>query len=204
MAEFNPIGDVGYTLVSLLRDGMGDLAVSEDQIALVSPDQYDGDGAGLSLFLYHVDRNAHLSNDHRQDLDVAPQSGSPLVLELYYLLTAHPPDDDASNTSNTMAQHRLLSEAVRTLEENAVVSGPDLKQSLAGGDRLQVSISRQSPEHLVDLWNAFPDTAHLPSVSYVVTPVTIETEPAAAADRVTEARVEYVAESETGQRETDR
>jgi hypothetical protein len=204
VAEFNPIGDAGYTLVSLLRDGMGELEVSERQVALVSPDQYDGDGVGLSLYLYHVDRYAHLANETRGDLDVATGEGAPLVLELYYLLTAHPPESDASSTSDTMAQHRLLSEAIRILEQNALVSGPDLKGSLAGRDGLQVSIGRQSPEHLVDLWSAFPDTAHLPSVSYVVTPVAIETAPREAADRVTEVRVDQYAEAGRPEAESER
>lgn len=190
MVEFNPIGDVGHTLVTILRDGMGGLEVSDQQIELVSPAQYDGDQVGLSLYLYHVAENDHLSNDPPRPPDTAPPAGDPLVLELYFLLTAHPPDGDTARTSDTMEQHRMLSEAMRTLRENAIISGPDLEGSASGDERLYVTIDRQSPENLVDIWNSFQDASHLPSVSYVVTPVTIDTEPEESAERVVESRVE--------------
>jgi hypothetical protein len=190
VVDFNPIGDVGHTLVSILRDGMGGLEVSDQQIELVSPAQYDGDQVGLSLYLYHVGENDHLRNEPGEPPDPATRPGDPLVLELYFLLTAHPPDSDTARTSDTMEQHRMLSEAVRTLRENAIISGPDLEGTASGSGRLYVTISRQSPENVMDLWNSFQDVSHLPSVSYVVTPVIIDTEPKGSAERVVESRFE--------------
>lgn len=190
MVDFNPIGDVGHTLVSILRDGMGGLEVSDQQIELVSPAQYDSEQVGLSLYLYHIAENDHLRNEPGGPPDHAAQPGDPLVLELYFLLTAHPPDSDTTRTSDTMEQHRMLSEAMRTLRENAIISGPDLEGTVSGNERLYVTISRQSPENVIDIWNSFQEVSHLPSVSYVVTPVTIDTEPEGSAERVVESRFE--------------
>lgn len=190
MVDFNPIGDVGHTLVSILRDGMGGLEVSDQQIELVSPAQYDDDQVGLSMYLYHVGENDHLRNEPGESPDPATQPGDPLVLELYFLLTAHPPNSDTTRTSDTMEQHRMLSEAMRTLRENAIISGPDLEGTASGDGRLYVTISRQSPENVTDIWNSFQEVPHLPSVSYVVTPVIIDTEPEGSAERVVESRFE--------------
>lgn len=201
MVNFNPIGDVGHTLVSILRDGMGGLEVSDQQIELVSPAQYDGDQVGLSLYLYHVSENDHLRNEPRGAPDPATQPSDPLVLELYFLLTVHPPDSDTAGTSDTMEQHRMLSEAMRTLRENAIISGPDLEGTVSRDERLYVTISRQSPENVIDIWNSFQEVSHLPSVSYVVTPVIIDTEPEGSAERVVESRFEEYTgtqESESG------
>lgn len=190
MVEFNPIGDVGHTLVSILRDGMGGLEVSDQQIELVSPAQYDVDQVGLSLYLYHISENDHLRNEPRELPDLATQPGDPLVLELYFLLTAHPADSDTARTSDTMEQHRMLSEAMRTLRENAILSGPNLEGTASGDERLYVTINRQSPENVMDIWNSFQDMSHLPSVSYVVTPVIIHTERKGVPERVIESRYE--------------
>jgi hypothetical protein len=190
VVDFNPIGDAGHTLVSILRDGMGGLEVSDQQIELVSPAQYDSDQVGLSLYLYHIGENDHLRNEPSEPPDPATEPGDPLVLELYFLLTVHPPDSDTAKTSDTMEQHRMLSEAMRTLRENAIISGPDLEGAASGDERLYVTISRQSPENVMDIWNSFQEVSHLPSVSYAVTPVIIDTESDGSAERVVESRFE--------------
>lgn len=189
MTTHNPIGDAGQTLLRLLRDGMGGLELSDQQIELVSPAQFTPDGVGLSLHLYHVAENAEFANDKRSP-GIDSESDGGLMLELYYLLTAHPPDGNTATTSETMDQHQLLSEAIRILGGRGIVTDPDLHGSLAGSPPIQVSISRQSPEQLLDVWNAFPETQYLPSVSYVVTPVPIATDQAAPAERVVDSRIE--------------
>ena len=191
MDEFNPIGDVGRTLRSLLQEGMGSWSVDDHQIALVSPDQFDPDEVGLSLHLYHLTENPHLRNDPPAAADADRPGGSPLVLELYYLLTAHPPDGETIDTSDTLEQHRILSKAIQTFGERSIVGGPDLEGSLAGGDPLHITIDTEATDHVLDVWSSFRDTPYLPSVSYVVTPVVIETADEEVSPRVVESRMEY-------------
>ncbi len=167
-------------------------SVDEHQIALVSPDRFDPDEVGLSLHLYHLEENAHLANDPPAVADADRPGGSPLILQLYYLLTAHPPDGEAIDTSDTLEQHRILSKAIQTFRERSIVGGPNLKGSLAGGDPLHITIDTEATDHVLDVWSSFQDTPYLPSVSYVVTPVVIETAGEAAAPRVVESRMEYV------------
>lgn len=193
---FNPIGDVGRTLRSLLVDGMGTWSVEDHQIALASPEQFEPDEVGLSLHLYHLRENAHLANEVPSLSGGQHPKEIPLILELYYLLTAHPPDGESVDTSDTLEQHRMLSKAVQTFREHSIVKDPDLRGSLAGGVPLQLAIDTDATDHVMDVWGSFQDTPYLPSVSYTVTPVVIETALEEIPARVMRTKMEYV--SETG------
>ena len=190
MVASSPIGDVGRTLRALLLEGMTSWSVDDDQIALVSPAQFDGDGAGLSLHLYRVIENAHWANERPGITGTYDPSAAPLVLELSYLLTAHPADSDAVETADTLEQHRMLSAAIRTFREHATVDDPDLIGSLAGGPALQLSVE-DADDRVHDVWSTFADTPYLPSVSYRVTPVVIEPSTVPTDQRVLTTRVEH-------------
>lgn len=188
---FNPIGDVGRTLRLLLLDGMGSWSVEDHQIALASPDRFDADEVGLSLHLYNLAENAHLANEHPTVPPGEEHEEDSLLLDLYYLVTAHPPNGETVTTSDTLEQHRMLSKAVQTFREHAVIDGSELEGSLAGHGPLYLSIDTDSADYVLDVWNSFKDTPHLPSVSYVVTPVVIETEPEEIAPRVVESTMDH-------------
>ena len=189
MDAFNPIGDVGRTLRALLLDGMGTWSVDDEQIALASPEQFEPEEVGLSLHLYHLEKHAHR----------AQQSGSaPVTLDLYYLLTAHPPNGETVDTSDTLEQHRMLSKAVQTLRTHSSISGSNLQGSLAGGESLQVTIDTGATDHVMDVWTSFQDTPYMPSISYIVSPVTIDTPDAEAAPPVTEVTTGYHDDGATG------
>lgn len=63
MAKHTAIADVGQTLVMLLKDRIGE-PVDDNDIALASPaDEGVGQGLRLTVYLYDVTQNEHLSND---------------------------------------------------------------------------------------------------------------------------------------------
>lgn len=166
---------------------MGTWSVSDDQIALTSPQQFDPDDVGLSLHLYHLQESAHHADGQPP---ATYRDDDPLVLELFYLLTAHPANGDTIETSDTLEQHRMLSKAAQTLRRHAIVKGPDMQGSLTGGEPLHITINTDATDHVMDVWSSFPDTPYLPSISYSVNPVVIETEEAAPSPRVTTATME--------------
>ena len=190
METFNPLGDVGETLRSILHEGMGTLEVSDEQIALASPEQFEPDEVGLSVHLYHLREDAHLANER----DLGPLSGEsarPLVLQLYYLITAHPPNGETVETGDTISQHQILSKAVRTLHEHSIVSGSRLSGDFPPETELHITIDADATDHVMDVWGSFQDTPYLPSVSYVVSPVVIETAAGETDEPVTEATMHH-------------
>lgn len=210
MPGYGAIADVGETLVELLRDGVRDV-VGDDAVVLASPETVgSGDGSRLTVYLYQVTQNDHARNDSPRGVDGTSDGGDPLVLDLYYLLTAHPPKpgggngppggggppgDDESDppgtdwTSRTRTQHRVLGRAMQVLHDNPVLRGSDLV-GLDSDTELRVSLGSPAPESVSAVWATFPETPFQPSVSYQVSPVEIESTREAAGAPVLERTVE--------------
>ena len=192
MEGYTAIEDVGRTLVALLRDRMGpDLIDQDREIALSSPnDAGTGDGSRLTIYLYRVTENGHLKNAQRRDVDVGRERRTPLALDLYYLLTAHPSDGGRDGMERTEEQHRVLGRAMQVLYDNPLIRGSDLKGSLSGQPELQVSIDPQDMDEVMSIWSTFDETPFQPSVAYLVTPVLIESTREEEVARVVERRLE--------------
>ena len=190
MAPFNPIGDAGRTLRSLLYDGLSTWGVSEEQVALTSPEGFEPEEPGLSIHLYRLAEDTHHSKGGPAGTDL--RGATQLVLELNYLITAHPPSGGTADTSDTLEQHRLLSKAIQTLEANRVVRPPDLLGALANGGSLQLTMDTDAETRMREVWGSFTNTPYLPSVSYGVSPVVIELPAEGPAPRVIENTMEHV------------
>lgn len=193
MGDYGSIADVGQTLVDLLEDRMEGL-IGRDDVALASPES-QGEGGNnwrLTLYLYDISENEHQRNADRQDPEPSEPavSGSPLVLDLQYLLTAHPSKGGTAGTNKTKEQHRVLGRAMQVFRDNAIVRGPDLKGSLADEENLHLSIEQESLDAVMDIWNTFPDQPYQPSVAYLVTPVTIESREETPVQRILERDME--------------
>lgn len=173
MAGYTAIEDAGDTLVGLLRDRMSALLDTEE-IALASPDSVGkNDKIRLSLYLYRVTESAHLKNQRRRSVDATTTAGSPLELDLHYVLTAHPSQTGNDETAKSGEQHRVLGRAMQVLHDDAIVRGSDLAGSLTG-EPLHLSIESEPPGSVVNVWSTFDEKPFRPSVTYVVGPVAIE------------------------------
>lgn len=193
MGDEGAIADVGKTLVELLRTRMDD-SLTDDQIVLASPVDDDlKPKVRLTLFLFAVDRSAHHSNvEHRLPSD-GPQTREPLSLDLKYLLTAHEGKGNGgtSTTVKSMDVHTVLGRAMQVFQDNAIVQGPDLYGSLATDDEpLQLSILPETTNTVVNLWNTFQGEPYRPSVTYLATPVDIESRHEEPVERVEHVRVD--------------
>ena len=165
--------DVSRTLVDLLKTNLTDVA---GRIALASPKS-----AGtnlLTLFLYKVTENPDLKN--AEHVMVPQPDGSlierraPLSLDAYYLLTAH-----AGEPPDPLETHRALSRAMRVFYDNGILQGSllradDPSTGLTADSVLRITLNPITMEDMTRIWSVFPDTPYEISVTYLVTPVAID------------------------------
>lgn len=186
------ITDASETLIRLLRSRLDDLITVPRQIAVASPSRAgDGDTYRLTLFLYRIAQNGHLSNAERRPVGPDAVTRPPLALDLHYLLTVYRFGEEGSRTAN---QHRVLGRAVQAFADNAIIEGDDLAGSLADRWRLHVSMNSptgESSDEVLSIWNTFHEAPYQPSISYLVTPVLVDSTDELPVDRVKEREVRY-------------
>ena len=166
------IRDVSRTLLDLLKNNLPTVPV--DLLSPKSP------GANLlTLFLYKVLENPDFKNAPAPvPITTNNQGGlvetrAPLTVDLYYLLTAH------SGATNLLAAHTALSSAMRVFYDNGVLQGSLLRSNdpstgLTADSTLRLTLNPITMEDMTRIWSVFPDTPYEISVSYLVTPVPIE------------------------------
>lgn len=184
------IATIGTTLVERLHDELADdTDLKQSDVVLGSP--ASGGNPRLTLYLCAVTPNGHHRGDHCTGADPGPTSGveAPLVVNLEYLLTAHPATSGSgageSTTTATGEQHDLLERAMAVLHERSILRAADLGVEFA--DRsVQIAIEPRSTTELSNVWTTFEDTPFRPSVAYVVGPVPIAVPEPNGPERVTE------------------
>jgi hypothetical protein len=190
MPGYAAIEEAGRTLRDLLRTELQgiDITGTEVVVELVSPGDITGTDVHLSLYLYRVEENASLKNAEplvEADVTLPP----PLVLDLYYLLSAHPTEQNP-DSNDSYEQHRVLGRAMQVLYDNRVLRGAQ-----PSGDDLHLSVEPQSTDELTGIWNTFEGRTYQPSVAYLVTPVVIESDRETHVGRVGERRVDLYVRS---------
>lgn len=179
MSDPGAIEDASATLVDVLEDGID---IQDVKVVLSSPDEVtDAGQPTVGLFLFDVTESPHESTLQREEVDPETVRMGPLVVDLHYLLTAYP-SGSGDQSQQTMQQHALLGQAMRTLRDDAVVRGSRLHGSLEN----ELRISRGDDEKVItDIWNTFSETAYLPSVPYTVGPISLGAGEQERASRVT-------------------
>jgi hypothetical protein len=173
MADVEPnqtIRDVSQTLLDLLNNNLPD----EMQAVLESPK--NGEGKVLTLFLYKVLENPDFKNAPGSSVTAGngklEEKRAPLTLDLYYLLTAHAKEAELGKA------HTALAQAMRVFYDNGVLSGSLLRTheppGLTAASTLRLTLNPMTMEDMSRIWSVFPDTPYQISVSYLVTPVPIE------------------------------
>lgn len=195
MARYSAISDVSKTLVTALKDGMVDpgppevTLIESGEVGLASPDDAVDLDLRLTLYLYRISENSHLKNARHQEIDATRHKRPPLTLDLYYLLTAHPAAD---GDNGQIDPHLVLGRAMQVLHDRSVIEEFD------GEEEAYLSIYPQSMDEMGNIWSAFQDESFHPSVSYLVTPVVIESAKEEPVQRVVERRIEVPRSQENG------
>jgi hypothetical protein len=164
------IQDVSQTLLDLIKTTGIDVELSSPKSQ--NPKR-------LTLFLYKVLENAYLKNAESStpttDINgILIQNQAPLTVDLYYLLTAH-----SHGTNGMFEAHKALSRAMRVLYDNGILRGSllhtvDATTGLTADSVLRVTLNPITMEDMTRIWSVFPDTPYEISVTYLVTPVEIE------------------------------
>ena len=169
MAGNTAIKDVGNTLISLLIDNMKDLP--DGSIVLGSPGEIKSD-TRISLFLYKIQDNIHLKNQEMQQVGSSSMRFPPLALDLFYMLTSHPSQE---NTEKTLEAHLLLGRAMQVFYDNAILSGSVLKGSLKPeNEELRITIENLNIDDMTKIWSTFQGKPFKPTACYLVSPVRID------------------------------
>lgn len=200
-STYSGLAHAGTALVELLYAGLDEhpqVTVKRDDVALASP-AIAGSEARLTVFLYRVTENSHLPDGNPQAAvgdgsDAGAVAEPPLVLDLHYLLTAHPTqsggsDTGRSTTAVTVEQHELLGIAMEVLHENSILRGAELSESY-GGRELRISLESISTDELTTIWSTFDDQPFHPSVAYSLTPVPVAPPESQEVERVVSRRIE--------------
>lgn len=186
MGGYSAVSDVSNDLVDVLKEGMIDpgppevTIVEAGEVGLASPDEPGS--LRLTLYLYRVAESSHSKNADRREVSATHYRRPPLVLDLYYLLTAHPANG-GDGGAEPQDPHLILGRAMQILHDNTVLEGGE------DGERAYVSMYPQSMEELADVWNTFQNESFLLSVSYLVGPVVIESTTEERVHRVVERRI---------------
>lgn len=167
MATFQAIEHVSQTMVNLLTTGLSTLLTT---VRIDDLQTTPANSNLLTLFMFRITEDGHSRNRPAEvRLTAAPTTAElrrpPLALCMHYMLTPwgqHFPEN-----------HRIMGEAMRTLHDNAIVTGASLVGSLAPDEDLHITMVPVSFEDQLRLWYAINKPYRL-SLYYEVRVVRIE------------------------------
>lgn len=194
MSDYGAIADVGETLVDLLWDNMQNLNLitKKESIVLASPGEIPlNQDVQLSLFLYQILKNVHLTNQEMQIKDYSTLTFPPIALDLYYMLTAYP-HGTHELTDMIRQEHKILGRAIQILNKNQTLLGSVLKGSLQGsGDEIHVMLTSMNLDDMTKIWTTFQGKPFRTSVCFLVTPVLIDSTSEIGVQRVISKETDY-------------
>ncbi len=170
MSDFTVIGDIGETLKKLLEDDPWTGISPTPEITFKSPKEIKDDGGStnkVSIFLYQILENPYLKNEEPQRIDDSHLQSPPQFLDLLYLVT--PYSDDKTQ------EKIIMGKVMQIFFDNAVLTGTVLQGALSGTDEeIKLFFNPVSLDDLTKIWSAFQEVAYRLSISYMVTPIMID------------------------------
>lgn len=187
MSNFKVIGDIGETFKDLLNDDTHWKDITKPDITLKSPKEIKDQGENIniiSIYLYSVMENIHFKNKELQKIDYSTLHYPPMAVDLFYLITPY--------GSDPTQEKYMLGKIMQILYDNSVLNGSVLHGSLKGTDEeIKLIFNPLSLDDLNKIWSTFQETGYRLSISYIATPVMI--------DSIREMSVQRVVSAETGQ-----
>lgn len=177
MANYDAIGTVSEAIVETLRSRIDDrdniISLNRDDISLTSPDDVGSDSdTRLSVYLYKVERTQQQQPQTITEDNV--RKGSPLSLELHYLMTAYPSTAGANATTNNRDQHSVLGLAMQVLHDNSTLDTERLGTSFGDDPTPNIRMDTEAETTVSRIWDSFRDVPLYPSVTYTVSPILLD------------------------------
>lgn len=177
-STYNAIKDVGDSLVELLWNNIQNDPFIKDNIIKNKKDIIVGsisdldDKKELILFLYRVNPSPEMRNrlpglrSNNGDHNLIPP---PLPLNLHYLIIP------CTGKKSIEKDHVLLGKVMQIFYDNSILHHVDLQGSLKdSGQDLRIVPETLDSEEMNKLWSLFKEQDYRLCVSYIVTPVEIE------------------------------
>lgn len=146
MADFTAIADVSHTLVDLLTQGLSSLGTA---VRLEDLQTAPSTSNLLTLFLFQIREDGPTRNRPVEVRTTGTQTtiqNPPLALTVHYLLTPWAAKQEDNQ--------RILGQAMQTLHDSAIITGPALRGSLSpGNEALHVALMPLSLEDQLRVWS---------------------------------------------------
>jgi len=173
MLDFRAIADTGETLVKLLRNNMQSMS-NDHSIVLASPGEIGNTNVRISIFLYQIVENIHLKNEKMQIENTTTLKSPPIALDLYYMITSHTIPSNEIDIHNIRQSYENLGRIIQILNDNPILPGSILQESLAGNEEeIHVILTSMSLDDATKIWTTFQGRSFIPSVCCIVTPIMI-------------------------------
>jgi hypothetical protein len=188
MSGYMGLSDTTQTLVNLIWNAIKDdkqingVIHKETLISAASPKDAEAKSDKISIYLYNITETSGMRNQPpTQQLPEKPPTL--MYLTLHYLIT--PTALEAGK------EQMVLGKIMQLFAQNPVLRGSALQGSLAGTNtNLRVTLDSLSVDEINKLWSVF-GTPHKPSLSYSVSPVTIDSVRVLDQTRVVEEKINY-------------
>ena len=180
MGRYTVIAEISQKIADLLSEGMvPDVIHDKNAIGLCSPDE-KGDFS-VGIYLYNIEENNDFKRSGMVNVSYSQQKYPPLVLSLYYMITAYSSSDIKFRA---VQEQRILGRVMQILSDNAIIRGDEFGNDVMGAD-IRIELQDLSTEEKMKLWN---DTTkpYKTSLCYKVTPVELESTRGRRVSRVTE------------------
>ncbi len=163
MSNYQAIHNIETAIQDLLEkddilksNGLG-LSVSFE------PPQVAPDGKNNAyFFLYQVVENVHMKNEEMQRTNDLYLQYPPMSLDLYYLLILYGPH-----------RNLALGRIMQIFYDHSIMRGAELNLDNED-EEIKIIFNTISLDDLTKIWSAFKETGYALSVSYLITPVRID------------------------------
>ncbi|MFZ3167955.1 MAG: DUF4255 domain-containing protein [Candidatus Methanoperedens sp.] len=174
MSDFRVIGDIGETLRGLLDDDEKWEGIEKPIVKFIkSPKEITDESPRIYLFLYQIVENIFLKNEEMRRIDDSHLRHPPMFVDLLFLVVPY-----TAATDESQQEKQILGKIMQIFYDNPVLSGGALRgEGLPGTDEeVRIIFNPLSLDELTKLWSAFHDISFRISLSYMVTPVRIDSE----------------------------
>ncbi len=158
MSEPNLISDLDKTLIQFIQQNVSELS-SATGIELKSPGEMQSvTDTKLSLFLYKVMDDPHVSGDFSKANGV--KKWPPTVVNLFYMMTPY--------ASAVSTERHIIQKLMRSFQDYARLEESILQGELVatGNDAINVHRLIQTDDFIHQMWSGFPDTQRRLSLFY--------------------------------------
>ncbi len=142
----------------ILKSSELELSVSFEPPPRVIPTN----GNNVYFFLYQIVENVHMKNEEMLRMDNAHLQYPPMSLDLYYLLILYGP-----------GRNLVLGRIMQIFHDHSIMKGAELNLDNED-EEIKIIFNTISLDDLTKIWSAFKETGYALSVSYLITPVRID------------------------------